>query len=51
LIQLKEPAVPVDYEAGCDLIDVLDVMEKKEINTLPLPGIEPFAIQPTAYGL
>jgi hypothetical protein len=51
LIQGKEPAVPIGYEAGWDPRDVLDVMEKREIITLHLPGIEPFAIQPIAYGL
>jgi hypothetical protein len=51
LIQGKEPAVPIDYKAGWDPRDVLDVMEKREIITLHLPGIEPFAIQPIAYGL
>jgi len=30
LIQEREPTVPIDYEAGWDPRDVLDVMEKRE---------------------
>jgi len=50
LIQGNELAVPINYEAGWDPIDILDVGRRGKINILHPPGIEPFGIWPRAYG-
>jgi len=51
LIQEREPTVLIDYEAGWDLRDVLDVMEKGENQYLAPARNRTLAFQPIAYGL